>query len=60
MANLVMEIEAQIVGAKTSAAKQNVGVIREIETASPESKVSKRRNAERDDRSGPWRHWPCA
>jgi len=30
MANLLMEIEAQIVGAKTSAAKQNVGVIREI------------------------------
>src|SRR5687768_2872206 len=30
MANLLMEIEAQIVGAKTSATKQNVGVIREI------------------------------
>ncbi len=30
MADLLMEIEAQILGAKTSAAKQNVGVIREI------------------------------
>src|SRR5215475_6958715 len=30
MANLLMEIEAQILGAKTTAAKQNVGVIREI------------------------------
>ena len=30
MANLLMEIEAQIVGAKTSAAKQNIGVIREV------------------------------
>jgi F-type H+/Na+-transporting ATPase subunit alpha len=30
MANLLMEIEAQIAGAKTSAAKQNTGVIREI------------------------------
>ena len=30
MANVLMEIEAQIIGAKTSAAKQNVGVIREI------------------------------
>src|SRR6266403_4192124 len=30
MANLLMEIEARIAGAKTSAAKQNVGVIREI------------------------------
>src|SRR5213593_1026842 len=30
MADLLMEIEAQIIGAKTSAAKQNVGVIREI------------------------------
>ena len=30
MADLLMEIEAQIAGAKTSAVKQNVGVIREI------------------------------
>src|SRR5437773_2154382 len=30
MADLLMEIEAQIIGAKTSAAKQNVGVICEI------------------------------
>ena len=30
MANLLQEIEAQIAGAKTTAAKQNVGVIREI------------------------------
>ena len=30
MADLLMEIEAQITGAKTTAAKQNVGVIREI------------------------------
>src|SRR6266403_1414963 len=30
MADLLMEIETQILGAKTSAAKQNVGVIREI------------------------------
>jgi F-type H+-transporting ATPase subunit alpha len=30
MGNLLMEIEAQILGAKTSAAKQNVGVIREL------------------------------
>jgi F-type H+-transporting ATPase subunit alpha len=30
MADLVMEIEAQILGAKTSGAKQNVGIIREI------------------------------
>jgi F-type H+-transporting ATPase subunit alpha len=30
MANLLMEIEAQIAGAKTSAARQNTGVIREI------------------------------
>src|SRR6266576_2427335 len=30
MRNLLMEIETQILGAKTSAAKQNVGVIREI------------------------------
>ena len=30
MANLLLEIEEQIVGAKTNAAKQNVGVIREI------------------------------
>jgi len=30
MADLLMEIEAQILGAKISAAKQNVGVIREI------------------------------
>jgi len=30
MANLLMEIEAQILGAKTAAARQNVGVIREI------------------------------
>src|SRR5881397_3116046 len=30
MADLLMEIEAQIIGAKTSAAKQNIGVIREI------------------------------
>ena len=30
MADLVQEIEAQIAGAKTAAAKQNVGVIREI------------------------------
>jgi F-type H+/Na+-transporting ATPase subunit alpha len=30
MANLLLEIEAQILGAKASAAKQNVGVIREI------------------------------
>jgi F-type H+/Na+-transporting ATPase subunit alpha len=30
MPNLLMEIEAQILGAKTSAAKQNVGIIREI------------------------------
>jgi F-type H+-transporting ATPase subunit alpha len=30
MANLLQEIEAQIAGAKTAAAKQNVGVIREL------------------------------
>ena len=30
MADLLQEIEAQIAGAKTAAAKQNVGVIREI------------------------------
>jgi glycolate oxidase FAD binding subunit len=30
MADLLMEIEAQIAGAKASAVKQNVGVIREI------------------------------
>jgi len=30
MANLLKEIEAQIAGAKTTAAKQNVGVIREV------------------------------
>jgi F-type H+/Na+-transporting ATPase subunit alpha len=30
MANLLREIEAQIAGAKTTAAKQNVGVIREV------------------------------
>src|ERR1700755_1604683 len=30
MANLLMEIEAEIAGAKASAAKQNTGVIREI------------------------------
>jgi F-type H+/Na+-transporting ATPase subunit alpha len=30
MANLLMEIEAQIAGAKATAARQNVGVIREI------------------------------
>ena len=30
MANLLQEIEAQIAGAKTAAAKQNVGIIREI------------------------------
>src|SRR5512137_1856453 len=30
MANLLREIEAQIEGAKTAAAKQNVGVIREL------------------------------
>ncbi len=30
MANLVQEIEAQITGLKTAAAKQNVGVIREL------------------------------
>src|SRR4029453_6779598 len=30
MADLLQEIEAQIAGAKTSAAKHNVGVIREI------------------------------
>ena len=30
MADLLKEIEAQIAGAKTTAAKQNVGVIREI------------------------------
>src|SRR5712664_1384248 len=30
MANLLMEIEAQLAGAKATAAKQNVGVIREI------------------------------
>ncbi len=30
MADLLQEIEAQIAGAKTTAAKQNVGVIREI------------------------------
>jgi F-type H+/Na+-transporting ATPase subunit alpha len=30
MANLLKELEAQIAGAKTAAAKQNVGVIREI------------------------------
>ena len=30
MANLLQEIEAQIAGAKTTTAKQNVGVIREI------------------------------
>ena len=30
MANLLKEIEAQIAGAKTTTAKQNVGVIREI------------------------------
>src|SRR5512144_671044 len=30
MADLLMEIEAQIAGAKITAAKQNVGVIREV------------------------------
>src|SRR5215813_6158632 len=30
MSNLLQEIEAQISGAKTAAAKQNVGVVREI------------------------------
>ena len=30
MADLLTEIEAQIAGARTSALKQNVGVIREI------------------------------
>ena len=30
MADLLMEIEAQIIGARTTAAKQNVGVIREV------------------------------
>ena len=30
MSNLLEEIEAQIAGAKTTTAKQNVGVIREI------------------------------
>src|ERR1044072_6095576 len=30
MANLLLEIETQIAGAKASAARQNVGVIREI------------------------------
>ena len=30
MADLLKEIEAQIAGAKTTAAKQNVGVIREV------------------------------
>ena len=30
MADLLLEIEAQIAGAKTATAKQNVGVIREI------------------------------
>src|SRR5882724_704351 len=30
MANLLMEIEAQLAGAKATAAKQNVGVIREV------------------------------
>jgi F-type H+-transporting ATPase subunit alpha len=30
MADLLMEIEAQILGAKATAAKHNVGVIREI------------------------------
>ena len=30
MANLLQEIEAQIAGAKTTATKQNVGVIREV------------------------------
>ena len=30
MSNLLQEIEAQISGAKTATAKQNVGVVREI------------------------------
>ena len=30
MADLLQEIEAQIAGAKTAAAKQNVGIIREV------------------------------
>ena len=30
MENLLQEIEAQIAGAKTAAAKQNVGIIREL------------------------------
>ena len=30
MADLLQEIEAQITGAKATAAKQNVGVIREV------------------------------
>src|ERR1700757_2849713 len=30
MSNLLQEIEAQIAGVKTTAAKQNVGVVREI------------------------------
>ena len=30
MSDLVQEIEAQIAGVKTSAAKQNVGIVREI------------------------------
>ena len=30
MSNLLQEIEAQIAGAKTATAKQNIGVVREI------------------------------
>ena len=30
MSNLLQEIEAQITGAKTATAKQNVGIVREI------------------------------
>ena len=60
MANLLMEIEAQIVGAKTSAAKQNVGVIREI--GDGVAKIEGLSDAMLNEMidSGPWRHRPCA
>ena len=40
MADLLQEIEAQIAGVKTTPAKQNVGVIREIADGVAKSKAS--------------------
>jgi F-type H+/Na+-transporting ATPase subunit alpha len=50
MADLLQEIEAQIAGAKTSAAKHNVGVIREIGDGVARIEGLADADAQRDDR----------